>query len=317
MSAETSIEWTDSTWNPTRGCSRISEGCRHCYAESIAARFAKPGMPFDGFAKVTAPRDLLDRTGGRRNGWTGKVELIEQKLFEPLSWRAPRKIFVNSMSDLFHEALPDEAIDRVYAVMALAPHHVFQVLTKRADRMQAYFAAPDLYARILLAANDIRAKRPELCSIGISDPAKHPPRWIWLGVSVEDRLRRPRIDFLRGAPAAVRFLSIEPLLEDMGRLDLTGIGWVIVGGESGQKARRFNVRWARNIVRQCRDAGVPVFVKQLGRHVIDRNDAGFEDGYRTDFQGADVRVHLRDKKGGDQMEWPPDLRVRQWPDLKS
>lgn len=303
----TNIEWTDETWNPTRGCSRISEGCRHCYAEGIAARFSKPGMPFEGFAQVTAPRDLLDRTGGRRNGWTGKVDLIEDKLLEPLSWRTPRKVFVNSMSDLFHEALPDEAIDRVYAVMALAPHHVFQVLTKRAERMRDYFAAPDLYQRILNAANNIRAKRPYLTSVGISNPATHPPKWIWKGVSVEDQPSADtRIPLLLQTPGAVRFLSCEPLLSGLDlakhRPGALGLHWVIVGGESGAEARPCKVWWVRNIVGQCRDAGIAVFVKQLGKNVIE----GFD---------PERPAHLRHAKGGDPLEWSEDLRIREFPQV--
>jgi protein gp37 len=154
MSDKTSIEWTDATWNCVRGCSRVSPGCggaNHeggCYAEKIAARFSGPGQPFEGFAERT-------KFGGR---WTGKMALVEEMLTVPLRWKKPRRIFVNSMSDLFHENLPDEAIDKVFAVMALAPQHTFQVLTKRSDRMRAYMLAPDVAARVWKAANDIAAE---------------------------------------------------------------------------------------------------------------------------------------------------------------
>lgn len=378
----TSIEWTDRTWNPVRGCSRVSEGCRNCYAERIAARFAKPGKPFHGFAKVTAPRDNLDRVGGRRNGWTGRVELVPDKLEEPLRWRdarpklgRPLRVFVNSMSDPFHEALPDEAIARVLAVMMLAPRHTFQVLTKRPERMRQFLSRRGLYDDVLWHANRLRADRPELNSVGISDPALHPARWIWWGVSVEDQTTADaRIPLLLETPAARRFVSYEPGLGPIdfeGPVNVPGGGrtrlkyWlvgrpffppgkpgsnvsgpislkpaldhVIVGGESGPGARPFDVAWARSVVRQCREAGVPVFVKQMGSYVRTRNDSlsteldpdvptdwpepeGWWgridenlDGFRDGYQGAPIRIHLTHPKGGDPAEWPEDLRIREFP----
>ena len=219
MSDKSKIEWTDATWNPVRGCTKISPGCTHCYAETFAERFrGVPGHPFEfGF----------------------DLRLVPEKLGDPLRWRTPRMVFVNSMSDLFHDGVPDEYVIAVAKVMAAANWHTFQVLTKRAERLAALLGRELSFAA----------------------------RWanIWWGVSVENRKHGLlRIDHLRRAPAAVKFLSIEPLLEDLGQLDLRGIDWVIVGGESGPGARPMSVDWVRGIRDQCRDAGVPFFFKQWG-----------------------------------------------------
>ncbi len=219
MSDNSSIEWTDATWNPVRGCSKISPGCAHCYAETFAERFrGVPGHPYEqGF----------------------DLRLVPEKIDEPLRWRRSRHIFVNSMSDLFHDEVPDEYITRVAETMKAADWHVYQILTKRSERL-----------RTLLQS-----------SLRFASTLAH----VWWGVSVENRrhgLRR--IDDLRAAPAAVRFLSIEPLLEDLGELDLVGISWVIVGGESGPGARPMKVEWVRSIREQCRQAGVHFFFKQWG-----------------------------------------------------
>lgn len=219
MSEHSSIEWTDATWNPVRGCTKISPGCTHCYAETFAERFrGVPGHPYEqGF----------------------DLRLVPEKLTEPLAWRKPRTVFVNSMSDLFHKEVPDEYIEAVVRVMQLADWHTYQVLTKRSDRLLAL-----LSSKLASAA-----------------AAQH----IWWGVSVEDRKYGvPRIAHLQKAPAAVRFLSIEPLLEDLGPIDLSGIRWVIVGGESGAGARPMNRAWVRSIRAQCRAAGVAFFFKQWG-----------------------------------------------------
>jgi protein gp37 len=219
MSEHSSIEWTDSTWNPVRGCTKVSPGCAHCYAETFAERFrGVPGHPYEhGFD----PR------------------LVPEKLAEPLRWQLPRMVFVNSMSDLFHEAVPDEYIVRVARVMAAARWHTFQVLTKRSERMR-----------------DLLQSRLEFASKA---------RNVWWGVSVENQKHGlPRIQHVRDAPACVRFLSIEPLLEDLGPLNLTSIGWVIVGGESGPGARPIRPEWVRSIREQCQRAGVPFFFKQWG-----------------------------------------------------
>lgn len=219
MSDRSSIEWTDATWNPVRGCVKVSPGCAHCYAETFAERFrGVPGHPYeDGFD----PR------------------LVPDKLEEPLRWRRPRMVFVNSMSDLFQSAVPDEYIDSVVRVMLEARHHTYQVLTKRAHRM-----ADLLSTRLAFAAQEPH---------------------IWWGVSVENRrLGLPRIVHLQRAPVHMRFLSVEPLLEDLGPLDLSGISWVILGGESGPHARPMKAAWARSIRTQCRRARVAFFFKQWG-----------------------------------------------------
>lgn len=219
MSDVSSIEWTDATWNPVRGCTKISPGCKHCYAERFAERFrGVAAHPFEfGF----------------------DLRLVPDKLHEPLRWKRSRRIFVNSMSDLFHEDVPDDYISRVVDVMNRADWHVFQVLTKRATRM-----------RELLQTSLVQA-----------GGKAH----IWWGTSVEDRKYGiPRIAELQKSPARVRFLSIEPLLEDLGELDLRGISWVIVGGESGPRARPMKREWVVSLLDQCRAAGVPFFFKQWG-----------------------------------------------------
>ena len=219
MAESSTIEWTDATWNPVRGCTKISPGCAHCYAETFAERFrGVKGHPFEqGF----------------------DLRLIPEKLDLPLSWHKPKRIFVNSMSDLFHEAVPDDYIVAVARVMVAARWHTYQVLTKRPNRMQ------------------------ELLSSRLSFAAGQPH--IWWGVSVENRrMGIPRIAHLQASNARVRFLSIEPLLEDLGALYLTGIHWVIVGGESGPGARPMKQEWVLSIRRQCRDFDVPFFFKQWG-----------------------------------------------------
>lgn len=273
----TKIEWTDETWNPVRGCSRVSQGCYRCYAERDAARKNfNPKLPgYHGFAQ------FIQIGGKPQPHWTGKVELIESKLTEPLHWKKPRRVFVNSMSDLFHEALPDEAIDRVFAVIARCPQCTFQILTKRGDRMRQYAQITKAYG----------------IPGGFSFASRWPLPNVWLGVSVEDQANKYRIDLLRRTPAAVRFLSIEPLLEDIGQLDLTGIHWVIVGGESGPQARPCDLQWIESIRDQCRVASVPLFVKQLGANPVDLLDNWDE----------------LDSKGGNWDQWPADLQIREFP----
>jgi len=220
MSLGTSIEWTEATWNPVRGCTKVSPGCKHCYAETFAERFrGVKGHPYEqGF----------------------DLRLVPEKLGEPLKWRTPKMIFANSMSDLFHERIPDDYISAVARVMVSASWHTFQVLTKRSTRMR------DLLSTTLRFAAT----------------QSH----IWWGVSVEDRQYGfPRVNDLQSAPAAVRFLSIEPLLEELGSLDLEGINWVIVGGESGPGARPLKKEWVLSIRDQCLQAAVPFFFKQVGR----------------------------------------------------
>jgi protein gp37 len=219
MAEHSSIEWTDATWNPVRGCTKITPGCAHCYAETFAERFrGVPGHPYEqGF----------------------DLRLVPEKLFEPLLWRKSKMIFVNSMSDLFHADVPDRYIELVARVMVEARWHTFQVLTKRSERLRDLLAS-----KLRFAAN-----------------AEH----IWWGVSVENRKHGvPRIQHLRDAPARIRFLSVEPLLEDLGEIDLAGIDWVIVGGESGHGARPMRKEWVTALHEQCRSANVPFFFKQWG-----------------------------------------------------
>lgn len=310
---KTSIQWSEHSWNPVRGCSRVSEGCRNCYAERMVAR----GLP--GLNSPTTGEPFAIRTpSGPR--WTGEVELIESALDIPLRRRKPTTWFVNSMSDLFHESLPDEAIDRVMAVTILSDrhrstprNHTMQVLTKRAARAQSYMSDPETPYRVgsWVTSMVIKGWRPAKGGLDWNPIKPWPPENLWLGVSVEDRAHKNRIDSLRQTPAAVRFLSLEPLLEDIGDLDLTGIHQVIIGGESGPGARPFDVAWPRSIIRQCRAAKVAAFVKQVGARAFD----GFSLHRQIHHRSTDGRLYLKlkDHKGGDPSEWPEDLRVREMP----
>lgn len=220
MSTQTSIEWTERTWNPTVGCSKASPGCAHCYAEVMARRLQAMGVK------------------GYENGFV--PTLLPKRLEEPLKRSKPTIYFVNSMSDLFHEEIPDCFIRQVFDVIQRAPQHTFQVLTKRAERMAEYFRG------------------------------QKPPRNAWLGVTVEDRkFGIPRLDWLRQVPAYIRFVSVEPLLEDLGAMDLSGIHWVIVGGESGPKARPMQQEWVLNVKHQCEEQRVAFFFKQWGVWGVD------------------------------------------------
>jgi protein gp37 len=261
MGDNSAIEWTDATWNPIRGCTQISPGCANCYAKHQAARIVRmaKGKPskYDGLVRI------IPHSG--EPAWTGELSHDENTLRMPMRWQRPRRIFVNSMSDLFHEDLPDDPIDAVFAVMILANHHTYQVLTKRADRMRRYITAP---GRHEAWSKHIRRLSPHSHIGGVTDEwfARH-ARHIWLGVSVEDRKHGlPRLRELQGTPGAgVHFLSCEPLLEDLGELDLTGIGWVIDGCESsqgGETPRTAADAWFESIAEQCRAAGVPYFHKQ-------------------------------------------------------
>lgn len=219
MSIQSEIEWTDATWNPVRGCTKVSPGCKHCYAETFAERFR----------------------GVRGHAYEQGFDLrvVPEKLGEPLKWKSPRLIFVNSMSDLFHPDVPDDYIVKVSEVMTAANWHTFQVLTKRSERMRDL-----LNSKLRFAAH-----------------SSH----IWWGVSVENRKHGvPRIEHLRRADVQTRFLSVEPLLEDLGELCLKGIHWVIVGGESGHGARPMMREWVVSIQRQCSSNEVPFFFKQWG-----------------------------------------------------
>jgi protein gp37 len=255
MSDKSAIEWTDATWNPTTGCDRVSPGCAHCYALDLAVRLKRMGAPayqIDGDPKTSGPGFALT--------------LHPERLATPLLWSRPRRVFVDSMSDLFHPSVPETYLDQVFAVMALASQHSFQVLTKRPERLQAYLnsiAPPgsrreDFEREVMLR----RTARPQASQIaGVVD---WPLRNVWLGTSVENARWKTRIDELRRAPATVRFLSCEPLLGDLGELDLEGIGWVIAGGESGPEHRPVKGEWIRGIRDRCSAAGVPFLFKQWG-----------------------------------------------------
>ena len=220
MATQSTIEWTEQTWNPTTGCTKISPGCKHCYAEVMARRLC--AMSASGY----------------ENGFD--LTLHPARLEQPLRRKKPTVYFVNSMSDLFHEDIPNEFLDRVFAVIRQTPHHTYQILTKRADRLPQYFAHRSC------------------------------PQNVWLGVSVEDRnYGIPRIADLRRIDARVRFLSVEPLLEDLGNIDLTGIHWVIVGGESGPKARPMHEDWVTRVKEQTDAAGAAFFFKQWGGWGVD------------------------------------------------
>jgi protein gp37 len=312
MSQNSSIEWTEKTWNPIRGCTKVSPGCAHCYAETFAERWRGiPGHAYEqGF----------------------DLRLVPEKLDEPLRQKKPTTYFVNSMSDLFQDGVPDEYIDRVFAVMALAPQHTFQVLTKRAERMLDYFIQERHRGHLTEALAELYLSQPSIARIRpLTDEVAEALSWplpnVWLGVSVENQhFADERIPLLLRTPAAVRFISAEPLL---GPIDLTGgddplktwlrngitalrglltdewvppLDWVIVGGESGPGARLFNYEWARSIIQQCKAATVPVFMKQVGALPVDSSADGLS-GLRF----------LKSKKGNDLSEWPEDLRIREMP----
>lgn len=292
MGNTSNIEWTDATWNPTTGCSKVSAGCKNCYAKRDWARL----------------QHLPAYTGRRFED----VATHEDRLITPLRWQKPRRVFVNSMSDLFHEDIPTAFIDQVWTVMLLSPQHTFQVLTKRPERMQAYLTDSRLYRRVLdIADRQFRSVFQYARNVGISNPSYGSARWIWLGVSVENQDTIGRIEYLTQTPAVVRFVSAEPLL---GPLDLRrylapwrcaacqwqfwpdqatgedalqcpccqadddqifeepwydrgisrGIDWVIAGGESGPQARPMHISWVRSLRDQCEYTGVPFFFKQWG-----------------------------------------------------
>ena len=224
MATKSKIEWTQSTWNPIRGCTRVSDGCRFCYAERIAARFSKEGLAYEGLARMT-------KAGPR---WSNKVRLVPELLDAPLKWKTPQLIFVNSMSDLFHEDVSLEFILRVFDTMHKATQHQFQVLTKRSQRL-------------FELSSEIQW-----------------PKNVWMGVSVENQDYTFRIDHLRQTGAHIKFLSLEPLIGTLPNLDLACIDWVIVGGESGPHARPIQKEWVIDIRDQCLQADIPFFFKQWG-----------------------------------------------------
>lgn len=314
MSDYSKIAWTESTWNPVSGCSKVSEGCRNCYAERDWPRLA------------SNPR-------GRYSGRTfTDVMCHEELLDQPLRWKRPRKIFVNSMSDLFHPDVPDAFIDRVFATMgdvfnSNPDHHIFQILTKRPERLSRYLGDPQTLPRVVNAMS---------FRIYGEDPT---PLWplpnVWIGVSVEDqKTANERIPPLVDTPVAVRWVSVEPILERVtfrwsswgsylkkredgslsrGHLDgLKMLDWIVVGGESGPKARPAKREWIEALVGECHEATVPIFVKQLGAAYVDEKgitlgpNASRKDGDKT-------LLRLSHRAGADPSEWPVNLRVREWP----
>lgn len=315
MADKSAIEWTDATWNPIVGCSILTPGCTHCYAMGMAARIEAMTKALQAKGQTGAPH--YNGTTRKVNGtavWTGKLAMApEHILTEPLTWRAPRRIFVNSMGDLFHEDVPNAWIDKVFAIMALAPQHTFQVLTKRAKRMRDYLA------RLEVLVSRRREFLVAYRAAGGSDELWLPP-WplanVWLGVSAERQQEADqRIPELLATPAAVRFVSAEPLLGPIsfrwakwqpwkreGVTDehdgLRRLDWIIVGGESGRDSRPMVLGWAKEIVRQCSSAGVAVFVKQIGANPTNREG---------------LPHPAKNKKGGDWSEWPEALRVREFP----
>lgn len=279
MGDKTGIEWADASWNPVRGCTKVSAGCDNCYAMTVAHRFSGPGQPYEGLTRVI----------GGRGQWNGKVMLVHKALAQPLRWRKPRRIFVNSMSDLLHPGVPDQFIDRVFAVMAMAPHHTFQILTKRPERMREYLNNEFRLEAVSLEAVEMDWDR----AAELPDPFPWPLPNVWKGVSVEDQTTaNDRIPLLLDTPAAVRWLSCEPLLGPVDLDDLVHdkdsageshasclecdvhpdddpwsgacIDWVVVGGESGPGSRPMHPDWARSLRDQCKAVGVPFLFKQWG-----------------------------------------------------
>lgn len=345
---DTNIEWADRVWNVVRGCSRVSAGCVNCYAERQAIRQSGPGGNYEGLVRAHPKPD-----GRREPRWTGEVRFVPEKLHEPLSWRSGR-VFVNSMSDLFHEGLAFEHIAAAFGVMAACPRLDFLVLTKRPERARDFMrwiveqdredAREGDVTAGLLHANwcALRAEAehhpkgmggPLHCGPGVADPAgPWPLPNVWLGVSVEDqRTADERIPLLLETPAALRWVSYEPALgpvdfwqflsvaDSNGELSrprvnedgAPALGWIVVGGESGPGARPFDVWWARSTIEQGREAGVPVFVKQMGARVV----APVTDPEATNY-GERLPLRLRDRKGGDPSEWWESVRVREYPEVR-
>lgn len=280
--ADSSIEWTEFTWNPTTGCDRISAGCDNCYALTMARRLKAMGQ-----AKYQTDGD--PRTSGPGFGLAVHPDTLD----DPFTWRKPRKVFVNSMSDLFHARVPLDFVRRVFEVIEATPQHTYQVLTKRASRLPR-----------------VADKLPW-------------PRNLWMGVSVEDASELHRIDDLREVPAEVTFLSLEPLIGDLGDLDLAGIQWVIAGGESGPGARPMHPDWARSIRDQCVEAGVPFFFKQWGSwapsgwHGIGRplpgsifvGDPVDEQGHRVEMTRVAKKSEKRELDGREWNEFPQEVAL--------
>lgn len=325
------IAWTEHTWNPVRGCSRVSEGCRNCYAEQVARRFSGPGQPYEGLVTI----------GAKGARWSGTTKFVQEHLADPLRWGRPRMVFVNSMSDLFHESIAFDDIAAIFGVMGASWKHAFQVLTKRPERAREFFAwleeKSKTYTRNGHAEECYRHARRRI-DAPESDRSPRAPLWhpalpsfpfpnVWIGVSVEDQeTADQRIPVLLELPAAIRWVSYEPALGPVNfdllscedgesyqssfRLsdDEDGIDWIVVGGESGREAREFHLSWARDTIRQARESSCAVFVKQLGAVAYEtRNMPG----------GMSRLLDLDHPKGGSIDEWPKDLRVREYPKVRT
>lgn len=331
MGDKTKIEWTDASWNPVVGCRRVSAGCEHCYAERLSATRLSQTPRYKGLAVM--------KPGGPR--WTGEYRYTgERELLRPIRWQRSRKIFVCDMGDLFFEPVPDDVIDSVWASMLICrlmfpAKHTFQVLTKRVHRMVKYVG--DLPARAESIGDCAAALMPKRGDawreqiIKALQPGAPAIDGIWLGASVEDQQSAGRVEHLSRIKAFPTWLSIEPLLESItiekwlhGSERFIAPRWVVVGGESGPGARPFNVRWARDLVSECKAADVPVFVKQLGSNMrgwcvghayVDKPPAEFYCDLGEASEGyceGNCRMQA-DRKGGDMAEWPADLRVREFP----
>lgn len=311
----TKIQWTDETINPIVGCSKISAGCENCYA-ATAAKSARL-QQFEQYKLV--------------GNWDGTVQFVESQLLKPLSWKQPKMIFLFSMADPFHVNVPDEWIHRVMAMILLCPQHTFQILTKRSERMMNYFNQPNLWeVWTIIAENLLQIAEPKFrgtVNLNRHFSNRNMPKNLWLGVSVENqKAADSRIKHLRHTNATVRFLSCEPLLEPITLFDVDGtvsqsfiefwpremqypadvIDWVIVGGESGAKARPCHLDWIRSIVKQCQSAEIPVFVKQLGSNAID--SVPYIDGVAL----AHHQIKTSDRKGSDISQFA-DINFRQFP----
>jgi protein gp37 len=299
MGDRSRIESVDASWNPTYGCSTVSRGCHNCYARRIAAKSAKPGQVYYGIAKYSpsgAPR------------WTGRLVHATEKTWEPLRWQDGRMIAVDTMSDLFHERIPDAWRDEAYGVMALCPQHTFQVLTKRPQGMERYFSAPDIWKRIEAEARRIYRDRH-----GNAYPSdgqlQGPLPNVWHGVSVENQsAANYRVPMLLKVPSARHYVAAEPLLAPIRLSHWLGadrVSWVLISGEGGPEARPCDVVWIRSLIEQGSDAGVSIFVKQLGS-ATNVQGATHETGHQP--------VDTRTRRASEMEEWPEAVRVRQMPD---
>ena len=305
----TNIEWTDETWNPIVGCSKVSPGCDNCYAVGTVHR---------GLAEQH--RGLTVRAEGATD-WTGEVRVVESMMDRPLRWKKPRRIFVNSLSDLFHPDVPDETIARIFAVMALAPQHTFQVLTKRPQRM-ADMLSTMLFWKVVAShcADDQTASLSWPYRTAIANHQGLPN--VWLGVSIESDRYAFRAAHLRRTPAAVRWISAEPLLGPLPSLDLTGIDWLVVGGESGPKARPMHPQWVRDLRDECTDICCPECGETWPYDDAEIpcshcRGSGAEDPTAFLFkQGGSVLAKewgCTDSKGGKLDEIPAEFQIREYP----